>query len=162
LSFTAKKLVAGIRFLNETVQEMEKEVLRQVKLKRGFAVLQTIPGIGNILGMTIMLEVGDIGRFPKVGDYSSYCRCVESKRISNNKKKGENNRKNGNKYLGWAYVEAANYAKRFCPEAQRFYQRKTAHKNIAVATKSLANKLARATYYMLRDQQSFNKNMLFR
>jgi hypothetical protein len=65
-------------------------------------------------------------------------------------------------YLEWAYVEAANYAKRFCPEAQRFYQRKTAHKNIAVATKSLANKLARATYYMLRDQQSFNKNMLFR
>jgi transposase len=162
LSFTAKKIVAGIRFLNETVKEMEKEVLCQVKLKREFAVLQTIPGIGNILGMTIMLEVGDIGRFPKVGDYSSYCRCVESKRISNNKKKGENNRKNGNKYLGWAYVEAANYAKRFCPEAQRFYQRKMAHKNIAVATKSLANKLARASYYMLRDQQSFNKNMLFR
>jgi transposase len=99
LNFTAKKLVAGIRFLNETVKEIEKEVLRHVKLKKEFVVLQTIPGIGNILGMTIMLEIGDIGRFPKVGDYSSYCRCVESKRISNNKKKGENNRKNGNKYL---------------------------------------------------------------
>jgi hypothetical protein len=46
-----------------------------------------------------MLEVGDINRFPKVGNYSSYCRAVKSTRLSDNKKKGEGNRKNGNKYL---------------------------------------------------------------
>ena len=63
-----------------------------------------MPGIGNIPGLTIMLEVGDIKRFPKVGNYSSYCRCVKSDRLSNKKKKGEGNRKNGNKYLAWAYV----------------------------------------------------------
>jgi len=79
---------------------------------------------GPILGMTIMLEVGDIRRFPKVGNYSSYCRCVESKRISNKKKKGENNKKNGNRYLAWAYVEAANHTIRICSKAQRFFQRK--------------------------------------
>ena len=38
--------------------------------------LLTVPGIGDILTLTIMLEVGDINRFAKVRDYSSYCRCV--------------------------------------------------------------------------------------
>jgi hypothetical protein len=53
------------------------------KLKKEFISLLTTPGIGNILGLTIMLEVGNIGRFPKAGNYSSYCRCVESKKTSN-------------------------------------------------------------------------------
>ena len=108
-------------------------------MRKEFEMLLTIPGIGNILGLTIMLEVGDIGRFLKVGDYSSYCRCVESKRLSNGKKKGENNKKNGNKYLSWAYVEAANFSRRYCPRAQSFYQKKVAKKNEAIATKALAN-----------------------
>ena len=72
-------------------------------------MLLTIPGIGKILGITIMLEGGDIGRFDKVGNYSSYCRCVKSEKLSNKKKKGEGNRKNGNRYLAWAYVEAAHF-----------------------------------------------------
>jgi transposase len=40
-----------------------------------------------------------------VGNDASYCRCVDSQRISNGKKKGQGNTKNGNKYLAWAYVE---------------------------------------------------------
>ncbi len=109
-----------------------------------------------------MLEVGDIGRFFKVGNYSSYCRCVGSKKLSNGKKKGENNKKNGNKYLAWAYVEAAHYAKRHIPKAERFYQQKMAKKNGAVATKALANKLSRASYFIMRDQVPFEEDMLFR
>ncbi len=105
-----------------------------------------MPGIGNILGLTIMLEVGDINRFPEVGDYSSYCRCVKSDRETNEKKKGEGNRKNGNKYLGWTYVEAANFARMHYPEPRRFYQRKKATTNGIVAIKALSNKLARASY----------------
>jgi transposase len=125
-------------------------------------MLQTIPGIGDILGLTIMLEVGDIGRFPKVGDYSSYSRCVDSKRLSNGKKKGENNKKNGNKYLAWAYVEAANFARRYCVKAQSFYQSKEANTNSIVATKALSNKLSRASYYIMRDQVAFDEDKLFR
>jgi transposase len=162
LGFAAEKTIAGIRFLGATVKEIEKHILSRVKLRKEFELLQTIPGIGKILALTIMLEVGDIARFPAVGNYSSYCRCVNSKRISNGKKKGENNRKNGNKYLAWAYVEAANFATRYCPEAQRFYQRKKAAKNGVVAIKALSNKLARASYFMLRDQTAFDKERLFR
>ena len=109
-----------------------------------------------------MLEVGDITRFPKVGNYSSYCRCVNSQRISNGKKKAENNRKNGNKYLAWAYVEAANFAIRYCSQAQRFYQRKKSGRNGIVAIKALSNKIARASYYIMRDQVPFDEERLFK
>jgi len=124
-------------------------------------MLLTTPGIGNILGMTIMLEVGDINRFAKAGYYSSYCRCVESKKISNGKKKGENNKKNGNRYLAWAYVEAANHAIRTCPKAQKFFQRKMSKNKRVVAIKALANKLTKATYYIMRDQLAFDSAKLF-
>ena len=63
---------------------------------------------------------------------------MDSKRLSNGKKKGEGNVKNGNKYLAWAFIEAANFARRFCPEAKRFYERKKAHTHTLVATKALA------------------------
>ena len=153
---------ATIEFLKHIIKGIEKRVESQVKVRKEFEMLLTIPGIGNILGLTIMLEVGDIGRFPKVGDYSSYCRCVESKRVSNGKKKGENNKKNGNRYLAWAYVEAAQFARRYCVKAQSFYQRKESKTKSVVATKALGNKLSRASYYMMRDQVAFDEDKLFR
>ena len=153
---------ATIEFLKHIIKGIEKRVKSQVKLRKEFQMLSTIPGIGNILGLTIMLEVGDIGRFPKVGDYSSYCRCVGSTRLSNGKKKGENNKKNGNKYLAWAYVEAAQFARRYCVKAQSFYQSKEAKTKAVVATKALSNKLSKASYYIMRDRVAFDEDKLFK
>jgi transposase len=62
--------------------------LPQVKLRPEVEILLTISGIGKILGLTIMLEVSDIRRFAKAGNYASYCRCVKSQKISETKKKG--------------------------------------------------------------------------
>jgi transposase len=147
--------------LNAQIKSLEKSIVSQVKLRPEYALLLTIDGVGPILALTIMLEAGDIGRFPSVGDFSSYCRCVDSKRLSNGKKKGANNAKNGNKYLSWAFVEAAHFCRRFNPLANRFYQRKKAKHNTALATKALAHKLARASYYVLRDQVAFDPQRLF-
>jgi transposase len=108
-----------------------------------------------------MLEVGDIGRFREVGNYASYCRCVRSTRISNGRIKGEGNRKNGNKYLAWAYVEAAHFAIRDYPEANRYYHRKVAGTNKVVAIKAVSHKLARASYYIMRDQVEYDPSKLF-
>ena len=157
----ARNTIATIRFLATRIKDIEQDVSSQVTLCDEFKTLLTIPGIGEILGLTIMLEVGDINRFPQVGDYSSYCRCVKSERLSNGKRKDENNRKNGNRYLSWAYGEAATFAKRFCPHAQRFYQRKMAKTKGIVALKALANKLARASYYIMRDQVPYDPEKLF-
>jgi transposase len=161
LRLAAGKSIAVIQFLSEQIRELEKTVLSEVRLRKEFESLLTIPGIGKILGLTIMLEVGEIGRFPNVRNYSSYCRCVKSERRSAGKKKGEGNKKNGNRHLAWAYVEAAHFAKRHQEGARRFYQRKVAKRNAAVATKALANKLARASYYVMRDQVPYDESKLF-
>lgn len=147
--------------LHQQVVRLEKEVISQVKLRPEYENLLTVDGIGNILALTIMLETGDINRFKSVGNYASYCRCVDSKKISNMKKKGEGNRKNGNKYLAWAFIEAANFAKRFNEKAKKFHQRKCAKSKNVVATKALAHKLSRACYYIMRDQVPFNDEKLF-
>ncbi|ETR69126.1 MAG: transposase IS116/IS110/IS902 family protein [Candidatus Magnetoglobus multicellularis str. Araruama] len=162
LNFTAKSQIGTIRFLGDQIASIEKEVLLTAKLKEEFKILQTIPGVGKVLSLTIMFEVCNIGRFPKVGNFSSYCRCVESKRISNGKTKGKNNSKNGNRYLAWAYVEAANFSKRYCQKAQKFYQRKASKTYSILATKALSNKLARASYYMMRDKIPYDVDKLFR
>jgi transposase len=162
LVFTAQKQLETIRFLDQQITDIEALVRPQIRLKPAFEKLLSIPGIGDILGLTIMSEVGDINRFAKAGNYSSYCRCVSSEKISNGKKKGENNKKNGNRYLSWAYVEAANFCIRNCPEAKRFYQRKLAKTKKVVAIKALCNKLAKASYYIIKDQVSFDAKKLFR
>jgi len=89
--------LSTVHHLTYQVEQIEKTILGRVHLKDEFKGLLAIPGIGTILGLTIMLEVGDIRRFHEVGNYASYCRCVQSIRTSNDKKIGEGNRKNGYK-----------------------------------------------------------------
>lgn len=159
---TALHQMETIRFLGKQIEAIESEVETMVELDSAYRGLLTIPGIGRILAMTIMLEVGDIRRFEKVGHYSSYCRCVKAQSLSNGKKKGNNNRKNGNRYLAWAYVEAANHNKRSCSQARKFLERKMAEKNYTVAIKALANKLSKASYFIMRDQTTYDPALLFR
>ena len=150
-----------IHYQRQSIQQIEKQVLSAAKLRQDYQLLLSITGIGKILGLTISLEAGDMSRFKKAGNYSSYSRCVKSQRFSDGKKKGQNNRRNGNRYLGWAYVEAAHFARRYCPLAQKFYQRKLSKSVPPVAIKALSNKLARASFYVLRDQVPYDAKRLF-
>ncbi len=161
LTLAGQTNIATMRFLKEKIAEIEKSVLKEAKLRKEYNKILTVPGIGKILALTIMLETGDIKRFREVGNYVSYCRCVGSKRISNGKIKGEGNRKNGNKYLSWAYVEAANFAIRGYPYVRSYYQRKTAKTNNIVAIKAVSHKLARASYYVIKNQEVFEPRRAF-
>jgi len=147
--------------LDQQIKVLELALLKQTKLNPRYRKLLTIDGVGEVLALTITLETGDIGRFAQVGNFTSYCRCVGSEKLSNGKKKGQGNSKNGNKYLAWAFVEAANFAIRFNEQAKRFYQRKAAKRNRVVALKAVAHKLARASYYVMRDQVPFDSTKLF-
>ena len=147
--------------LKQQITVIEKSLKQQLKLREEFVRLTSIDGIGLILALTIMLETGDIARFAKVGNYASYCRCVNGARYSNGKKKGTTNRKNGNKYLAWAFVEAANFAIRYNDTVRRYYQRKLAKTQVVVARKAVAHKLARACFYVLRDQVEFDADRAF-
>jgi transposase len=150
-----------MRAQEAAIELLERQALAQVRLRPAYRHLVTVSGIGSVLGLTILLETGPVGRFAKVGNYASYSRCVGSERLSNGKRKGRGNTKNGNKYLAWAYVEAANFAVRYNPTIKRYYQRKRARTNGVVAIKTVAHKLARACYYILRDGTDFEVNRAF-
>ncbi len=147
--------------LKKQIQVLESAIEKQIKLDPRYQHLLSIDGIGKILALTIMLETGDINRFESVGNYASYCRCVGSQKLSNSKKKGKGNTKNGNKYLSWAFVEAANFCIRYNEDAKRYYQKKSAKTKRVVALKALAHKLARASYYVMRDEVPFDSKKLF-
>lgn len=151
----------AIDYLSGQIRKIENVVLGKVKLRKPFLGLQTIPGLGKILSMTIMLETGRIERFPDVGKFSSYCRKVPTEWKSNDVKKGKGNNKNGNKYLAWAFSEAAEFARRYDQEAKAFYNRKSGRTNRMIAHSALAHKLARAAYYIMKDGVVFDHRKLF-
>lgn len=157
----AAALLELLREQRRIQHSLEKQVLAVVKEHGPFVRLQSIPGIGRILGLTIALETGPIQRFGSAGQYASYCRTVNSRCVSNGKTKGQNNRKNGNEYLAWAYVEAANFAQRYSPRAHAWFARKTAQTKRVVAVKALACKLAKAAYYLMRDDVDFDEARMF-
>jgi transposase len=161
LALAVKANLSVMSSADEQVQILEQSVTQRVKLRPQFSFLKTVPGIGEILALTIMLETGDIRRFASVGNFASYCRCVGSQKISNGKTKGKGNTKNGNKYLAWAFVEAANFAIRFNSKIKSFDQRKKAKTKGVVAIKAVAHKLCRACYYIMRDRVPFNITKAF-
>lgn len=161
LALAVKANVAMMSSAAEQIDVLEKRITELVKLRPRFRFLKTVPGIGEILALTIMLETGDISRFATVGNYASYCRCVGSQKVSNGKNKGKGNTKNGNKYLAWAYVEAANFAIRPDTLIKSYYQRKKAKSKTVIAIKAVAHKLCRACYYIMRDQVVFNMTKAF-
>jgi transposase len=111
--------------------------------------------------MTMTLEVGDINRFASPGQFASYCRTVEAQRTSNDRKKGENNSKCGNKYLAWAFVEAANFARRYDEQCRKWYDRKAAKTSKVIATKALACKLAKAAWHLMSQGSDYDAKRMF-
>ena len=150
-----------IRAYDAAIGKLEKFALSQCRPRREYRLLTSVPGIGKILAMTIMLEIGDIRRFPSPGDLSSYARAVKADRKSNGKRKGKNNGRNGNRYVAWAFIEAVNHAIRCCVPARKWYQRKTAHSLPVVGRKALASKFSKAVWYMLTENRPFQLQKVF-
>lgn len=146
--------------LRQQIDAIEGFVLARCQ-KDTYTILTSTPGIGQILGMTILMETGPIERFATVGNYSSYARCVPTQKISNGKIKGRGNSKNGNRYLSMAFVEAAHYATIWNPVIKRYYQKKCKKVPVMVAKKAVANKLTRACYHMLKERQMFDIKLAF-
>ncbi|MBA3033900.1 MAG: IS110 family transposase [Gammaproteobacteria bacterium] len=161
VAWAVKANVAVIQTLGAQIDLLEKRLQEKVGGRAEYALLTSVPGIGKVLATTILLEAGPIDRFAAAGNFASYARCVDSVRTSNGKKKGAGNTKNGNKYLAWAFVEAANFALRYCAEAKRFYERKKAKTNNVVAIKALAHKLSRACFHILKERKPFDVTRCF-
>jgi transposase len=147
--------------LNQEIHGLEQEVRRQLRPDPLYELLKTVPGAGPILVPTIRLETGDIARFPSAGHYVSYCRNVGSRHTSNGKLKSHGNTKNGNRYLAWAWLEAAHFAIRYHAPIRSYYQRKQARSHRLVALKAVAHKLSRAGFYVMRDRVPFAMEKAF-
>jgi transposase len=162
----ANQLIAGMQIqqieqLTQSIQKIEKGVLASARELPFYSKLLTLPGVGKILGMTMTMEVGEIKRFAGPGNFASYCRTVEAKRTSNEKKKGANNSKCGNRYLAWAFVEAANFAQRYDEQCRKWYDRKAAKTSNVIATKALACKLAKAAWYLMAEETTYDPARMF-
>ena len=158
--FSARQSLQLWQQLQHHIHDIETYVL--ANCDQGlYTVITSTPGIGKILGMTILMETGSINRFEHVGNYSSYARCVPSQKISNGKLKGRGNTKNGNRYLAMAFVEAAHYATIWNPQIKRYYQKKCKTVPTMVAKKAVANKLTRACYHMLKTHEVFDITRAF-
>jgi transposase len=161
LALAVQSNLLVLRAQAAAIDLLEREALAQVRWRPPYRHLLSVSGIGQVLGLTILLETGPVARFAHVGNYASYSRCVGSEHLSNGKRKGHGNTKSGNKYLAWAYVEAANFAVRYNATIKRYYQRKRAKTNGVVAIETVAHKLARACYYILRDGTDFEVSRAF-
>jgi transposase len=150
-----------IEQLDHSIERIEKAVLKSAHELPSYKRLNTLPGIGRILGMTITMEVGEIKRFKAQGNLASYCRTVDSKRMSNGRKKGDNNGKCGNKYLAWAFVEAANFARRYDDHCRKWFDRKAAKTNPVIAIKALACKLSKAAWHVMAHDTDYDPKRMF-
>ena len=162
--FVVEGVKANYRLMKNCQREIwHIETLLKEKLSElnSFEHLKSIPGVGVILAATITLETFDISRFERVNDYASYARCVSSNRYSNDKKKGVGNRKNGNKYLSWAFHEAAHHAVRYYPPIKQFYEKKKTKTNGIIAIRAVAHKLARASYWIMKTGELFDMKRAF-
>jgi len=161
ISLAGRVSKEAIDSLTRQINAIEVAVEKKMALRKPYDLLLSMPGVGRILALTIMMETGPIGRFAKVGNYVSYCRKVPAGRFSNEKKKGTGNRKNGNKYLSWAYAEASELARRLDAESRAYYDRKRRQTNAPIAHSALAHKLARAAYHIMKEEVPFMPEKTF-
>jgi transposase len=151
-----------VRSYDRRIEIIEQKLAALARREHGrdFVLLTTVPGIGRILALTILFEVDTIDRFPTVKDFTSYCRLVKGSVASAGKVKGLKGGKMGNPYLRWAFGEAAVIAKRnhplLTPYAEKLVSRHGKFKGNAI----LANKLARAVYYMLQNGTVFDAELV--
>ncbi len=121
-------------------------------------ILRSISGVGRILALTIIYEVGDIRRFDSVQKFASYARLVKCKAESAGKSYGTQGNKIGNAHLKWAFSEAAVLYLRGNKKAQRYLQKLQKRMSKAKALSVLAHKLGRCVYFMLKNEKVFDEN----
>jgi transposase len=140
------------------IGNLERYILRNARNHNPQALhlLRTIHGIGPVLALTILYEIHDIGRFPRVQNFASYSRLVKCARESAGKRYGASGKKIGNAHLKWAFSEAATLFLRGNPEGMKFKKRLEKKHGKSKALSILAHKLGRAVYYMLKRNQVFD------
>jgi transposase len=146
-------------FYAKELSRVESFVLASAKQHnpKHLTLLNTFPGIGKILSLTILYELGDISRFETVQRFASYCRLVKCKAESAGKVYGTSGNKIGNAHLKWAFSEAAVLHLRGNEKAQNYLTQLRKRMSRAKAISALAHKIGRCVYYMLKNGTKFDE-----
>ncbi len=144
--------------LDTTIRRLEAEIEDAARLifPTELAVLQSTPGVGLVLSLTILLEIDTIDRFDSRQQFCSYARLCGAVQTSDNKRTGEGNRKAGNAWLKWAFSEAAVLSAQKDDQIGAYLQRLASRLGKAKALSALAHKLGRAFYHMLHTKEVFD------
>ena len=147
-----------IGHLDATIKKIEAYLIRTVKVDQaqGYHLLRTIPGVGPIISLTLLYEIHDIHRFPRVQEFASYARLVKCSKSSGGRQLGTSGAKTGNAHLKWAFSEAAVCFLRKNGPGQKFVKKLRRKHNKGKALSVLAHKLGRATYFMLQRKTTFD------
>lgn len=149
----------------EQIRQLEQVILKAAKDRPEYSLLIFIPGIGDILAVTILYETGDISRFKSSRHFSSYCRLVPGIAQSGSVSRRGRGSKQGNHYLKWAFTQAAVYAVRHVPTIRRSFdkhcRRHRGRGAKIVAYSIIAHKIAQAVYHILRDGAEYREELLF-
>lgn len=159
LHYTIASDMNIIDWLDPQIDQLEHQIIQQAKQHnyRDFALLKTIPGVGEIIALIILYETHDLNRFSSVQKYSSYCRVVRCQRESNGKLKSGKNQKIGNPYLKWAFGQILHHAK-ICNEPIHKLYQKLEHKHGPARARSMmAHKFAVTVFAMLKHHQAFDE-----
>jgi len=162
---SASHQLERIDLLSRQILDLEQQILDLTRNKADYKRLLKVAGIGRILALTILYEVGDISRFKTVRHFSSYCRLVPGVAQSGAVTRRGRSSKQGNHYLKSAFNQAAVVAVRSYARIRRCYERQLArHRGSArklVAYNVIAHKLAQAVYFMLKQGEDYREEMLF-
>lgn len=152
--------LAVIEAYDPIIAKMERDIISMAKHHDpvAYALLQSIPGIGRILGLVILYEIENIHRFPTVQDFASYCRLVKCPKESNGKKSGTSGKKIGNAHLKWAFSEAAPLFLKGNEPGKKYLDRLANKHSKGKALSILAHKLGRAVYFMLKNKKPFDQD----
>ena len=149
---------AMIDAYDDILKVLEPDIEKRPGTRRARPLLlRSIHGVGPILGLVMLYEIHDINRFETVQDFASYCRLVKCAHESAGKKKGTGGAKIGNVHLKWAFSEAAVFFIRHNPPAKKLVENRAKIHGKGKAFSILAHKLARAIYYMLKNNVPFNR-----
>jgi transposase len=148
-----------IAHLEKMIAGLESYLSQTAKVDDGITYqrLRTVPGVGKVLGLTLLYELHAVGRFATVGQFISYARLVRCAHESAGKKLGTGGKKIGNAYLKWAFTEAACHFVQASERAKKWKQKYGQRHGKGKALSVLAARLGRSVYHMLRKQEAFDE-----
>jgi transposase len=158
--WVSQMLLAQLDFVEQQIQQQEERLQELVKITPEMQWLMSLPGIGVILGAVTALEIGDIRRFPSAAHLAAYAGTTPRVEASGGRVRYGRLRPDVNRYLKWAFVEAANSIclhHRRSPQrhVSQLYERLRRRKGHPKAIGAVARHLAEAAFYVLSRQEPY-------